>query len=201
MDNTTISSILPKIIQFITFKGLHSSTLTDFAAEQGIHPASLDRLFPSGSFSILKAWFDEADAYCQNMCTQDQQFVHLKIREKITFGVKTHLSYLGQHKEALNHAWAYLLQPWHIPEKCRLLYKTADTIWYLAGDTATDWNFYTKRTLLMGVYGTTILCYLQDESENHTETWAFLDRRVNDAIKIPMTLKSLNPFIRWGQRR
>ena len=67
----------------------------------------------------------------------------------------------------------------------RSLYETVNTIWYWAGDTATDFNFYTKRGLLAGVYTSTLLFWLNDDSPDHAETWAFLDRRIADVMRIP----------------
>jgi ubiquinone biosynthesis protein COQ9 len=64
------------------------------------------------------------------------------------------------------------------------LYRTVDAIWQVAGDTATDWNFYTKRLLLAGVYGSTLLFWLDDKSEGFAATWAFLERRLADVMRI-----------------
>jgi ubiquinone biosynthesis protein COQ9 len=68
------------------------------------------------------------------------------------------------------------------------LWRTVDAIWYAAGDTATDFNYYTKRALLAGVYGATLLHWLDDRSEDSTATWAFLDRRIAEALGVPRAL-------------
>ena len=76
----------------------------------------------------------------------------------------------------------------------RCLYRTVDAIWVAAGDTATDWNFYSKRAMLAGVYSTTLLHWLDDRSEDLSESWAFLDRRIENVMQIPKLtgrLKSL----------
>ena len=64
------------------------------------------------------------------------------------------------------------------------MYRSVDLMWRAAGDTATDFNFYTKRGLLAGVYGSTILFWLDDGSEGYAESWAFLDRRIADVMNI-----------------
>jgi ubiquinone biosynthesis protein COQ9 len=87
----------------------------------------------------------------------------------------------------------------------RLTYRTVDTMWRAAGDTATDWNFYTKRILLAGVYGSTVLFWLNDESKGFAETWGFLDRRIADVLRVPRATQRLsrlfdcipNPFRRY----
>ena len=75
--------------------------------------------------------------------------------------------------------------PQHGPLALRCLYRTVDTVWYAAGDTATDFNFYTKRALLAGVYSATVLYWLNDKSEGSADTWRFLDRRIADAMRLP----------------
>lgn len=62
----------------------------------------------------------------------------------------------------------------------KLLYRTVDAIWHMAGDTATDWNFYSKRGLLAGVFGATVLYWLNDRSEDYADSWDFLDRRLRN---------------------
>jgi ubiquinone biosynthesis protein COQ9 len=80
-----------------------------------------------------------------------------------------------------------------------------DAIWRAAGDTATDWNFYTKRGLLAGVFSSTVLCWLDDTSEDHAETWAFLDRRIADVMRVPKATarvrEACGRFARPFQRR
>jgi ubiquinone biosynthesis protein COQ9 len=60
-------------------------------------------------------------------------------------------------------------------------------MWRLAGDTATDYNHYTKRTLLASIYAATIAVFLQDDSEGHADTRAFLGRRIEDIMKFEKT--------------
>ena len=57
-----------------------------------------------------------------------------------------------------------------------------------AGDTSTDYNFYSKRALLAGVYSATLLYWLNDKSEGYEATWAFLERRVADVLKVPKVM-------------
>src|SRR3546814_12431444 len=53
-----------------------------------------------------------------------------------------------------------------------------------AGDRATDYNLYTKRALLAGGYSSTLLYWLNDRSEGFAATWAFLDRRIGEVLKV-----------------
>jgi ubiquinone biosynthesis protein COQ9 len=98
------------------------------------------------------------------------------------------LELLQPHREAVRRGIAFLALPANVALGTRLLYRTVDAIWYAAGDTATDYNFYTKRALLAGVYASTLLYWLDDASDGYADTWAFLDRRIADAMRIPQAV-------------
>jgi ubiquinone biosynthesis protein COQ9 len=68
-------------------------------------------------------------------------------------------------------------------------------MWRAAGDAATEFNFYTKRGLLAGVYASTLLYWLDDSSDDCAATWAFLDRRTADAMRVPQAIGSLRRFV------
>ena len=65
-----------------------------------------------------------------------------------------------------------------------MLYKTCDQIWRISGDRSTDFSFYSKRLILSGVYSSTLLHWINDESKNSHDTENFLDRRLLDVSKI-----------------
>src|SRR6185369_3476 len=65
----------------------------------------------------------------------------------------------------------------------RIAWRSADRIWRLAGDIATDFNHYSKRGLLIGVYASTSFVFLDDQSEGLADTRAFLDRRICDVMR------------------
>jgi ubiquinone biosynthesis protein COQ9 len=103
----------------------------------------------------------------------------MRVRDRITLGVRTRLEILGPHKQAVSSAIA--LMGIRLP---KLVWEAADKIWWAAGDTATDYNHYTKRALLSGVLTSTTLYWLNDTSKNNEQTWAFLDRRIEDVMKV-----------------
>ena len=101
----------------------------------------------------------------------------LKVRDRISVSIKCRLENLSDHKEAITRSFLY--------SSPRSLYKTVDTIWRNAGDSSVDFNFYTKRMLLTAVLTSTTTFWLADKSEGHEETWAFLDRRIENVMQIP----------------
>jgi ubiquinone biosynthesis protein COQ9 len=107
------------------------------------------------------------------------------VRKRIAAAIRVRLEQAAPHKDAVRRALTVLALPTNAPAALRSLYRTVDAIWRAAGDTATDWNFYSKRGLLAGVFSSTVLCWLDDTSEGHAETWAFLDRRIEDVMRVP----------------
>jgi ubiquinone biosynthesis protein COQ9 len=108
----------------------------------------------------------------------------LKIRERVALAVRTRLLQHAAHREALRALAAFLALPAHAGLATRCLWRTVDAMWRAIGDTATDFNYYTKRALLAGVYGSTLLVWLDDSSEGFADSFAFLDRRIADVMTI-----------------
>ena len=117
----------------------------------------------------------------------------LRIRERIALLVRTRLDALVPHREAVRRevAWSLLAGPDRAP---RLLWRTADRMWRLAGDTASDLNHYSKRVLLAGVLVSTVLCWLGDDSPDRAVTAEFLDRRIDEVLRLGKTAGSLMKF-------
>jgi ubiquinone biosynthesis protein COQ9 len=107
----------------------------------------------------------------------------MKIRERIRALVWARLEIMGPAREAVRSGLAILAMPQNVPLAARIGWRSADRMWRLAGDTATDFNHYTKRATLGAVYGSTMLAWLDDQSEGWSETAAFLDRRIDDVMR------------------
>ena len=107
----------------------------------------------------------------------------LKIREKIRAIVWKRLEIMEPAREAVRRALSILAMPQNVPTGLKIGWRTADVMWRIAGDTSTDYNHYTKRMMLGGVYASTLLVWLDDQMDGWTETGAFLDRRIDDVMK------------------
>ena len=88
----------------------------------------------------------------------------LKIRDRIKAAVRIRLERHSGQRESARRALSLLSLPFNAPLALKLLYGTVDAMWYAAGDTSTDFNFYTKRATLAGVYSSTLLYWLNDRS-------------------------------------
>ncbi|MCR9070554.1 MAG: COQ9 family protein [Alphaproteobacteria bacterium] len=188
-----LDAALPNVL----FDGWTRRSLVEGARAEGLPAEDVDIAFPLGVRDAVGHWLDRADAQMA-----DDMRAHgldgLKIREKVALGVRLRLERAEPHKEAVRRGLSFLALPGNGGLAARSLYRTVDTIWRECGDTSTDYNFYTKRGLLAAVYSSTLLYWLDDASDGHGDTWAFLDRRIADVMKVPKItarLKSIGGYL------
>ena len=185
--------ILKSALKNVPFEGWSADLLEKATQTCGVETSYAWRLFPNGSRDAINLWSQLLDKKMLEILPVPDT---LKVRERVILGVKTRISLLIPYREAARETTRYLRKPSHIPDAVRLLYQTVNTIWYYAGDTSTDYNFYTKRALLSWVYSTTFLYWLKDDSEEFEKTWDFLDKRVKEVLSLPKYFKF--PWKRHG---
>jgi len=137
---------------------------------------------PGNAVDMIDLWFAGVDRRMAD-ALPPETLGAMKIRAKITALVEARLDALAPDREALRRAVAILAMPQNAPRAARLGWRSADTMWRLAADTATDYNHYTKRAMLAGIYAATIAVFLNDESEGQAETRAFLARRIENIMQ------------------
>jgi ubiquinone biosynthesis protein COQ9 len=165
------------------FDGWTRTALAAASRQLALPAGEADRLFPGGPTQVLAHLSERSDLRTvQDM--EKEGAADLKIRDRITKAVRIRLERHIGEREAVRRALALLSLPFNAGLALKLLYKTVDAMWYAAGDTSTDFNFYTKRATLAGVYSSTLLYWLNDRSPGSEATWGFLDRRIDDVMKI-----------------
>jgi ubiquinone biosynthesis protein COQ9 len=184
------AAIIAAALPHIPFDGWTPETLRRAAAEAGYDPLTALRVFPRGPLEAIEAWVALADRRMM-AALESRGLDKLKVRERVALAVRTRLEALTPHREAVRRALALLALPHNAPLGASMVWHTVDAIWYAAGDTATDFNYYTKRGLLAGVYSATVLYWLEDKSEGCADTWKFLDRRLADVLRIPQAFGRL----------
>ena len=189
--------ILDAALPHVMFDGWSRAALVHGARDADLVDADVDIAFPTGVRDAVGYWLDRCDTEMV-AAMEAEDLESMKIREKVALGVRVRLEQASDHKEAVRRALAYLALPGNAGLASRSLYRTVDAIWRASGDTATDFNFYTKRGLLAGVYTTTLLYWLDDASEEHVDTWSFLDRRIADVMRIPKLTNSLKKLGRFA---
>ncbi|MES2055596.1 MAG: COQ9 family protein [Pseudomonadota bacterium] len=138
--------------------------------------------FSDGPVDMIDAWFASIDQ-AMLVALTPERLATMKVRAKITGLVEARLDLTASSREALRRALAILSLPQNIVRGAKLGWRAADLMWRAAGDTATDYNHYTKRTMLAGVYAATLTVFLDDESAGQADTRAFLSRRIDGIMR------------------
>jgi ubiquinone biosynthesis protein COQ9 len=173
--------LAPSIAANAAFDGW-TAAARDMAAEAtGVDRDVATLAFPD-AMAMIDAWFASVDAAMLD-ALPPETLATMKVRAKIAGLVEARLTILAPNREALRRARAILAMPQNLAKAAKFGWRAADTMWRAAGDTATDYNHYTKRTILAGVYAATLTAFLDDESEDFADTRAFLSRRIDGIMR------------------
>ncbi|MEM9524939.1 MAG: COQ9 family protein [Pseudomonadota bacterium] len=177
------AAFLAAVLTHVPFDGWSGIALTKAARDLDLDKGEVTLLFPGGVNDVLAAYVTAADAAM--LVTLDKVDMEgLRIRDRIKTAVKARIEAVADTREAERRALGYLALPFNAPQGLGFVARTVDLMWRAAGDTSTDFNFYTKRMLLGGVYSSTLMYWLNDTSDDYEATWAFLDRRIEDVMQI-----------------
>jgi len=174
--------LAPLVAANAAFDGWSKDAVALAADQAGVDRDVAALAFDGGAMAMIDAWFAAVDAAMLERCTPEM-LAALKIRARIAALVEARLAILAPHREALRRAQAILAMPHHLAAAARLGWRAADIMWRAAGDTAVDYNHYSKRALLGSIYAATLLVFVQDESENLAQTHAFLARRIDGVMR------------------
>ncbi|MCB9987757.1 MAG: COQ9 family protein [Rhodospirillales bacterium] len=183
-DKTSIrDSILEAALPHVPFDGWLERTLIEATLVSGFSETDFRDAFPGGVNDAVLHFSSMVDRrMLESLEGVDQSL--LKVRERVGLAVKTRLKILQPHKEATRQAMTYWLMPFREPQAVKALWWTADRIWVWAGDTSTDYNRYTKRSLLSGVIASTMLSWFNDNDPDMVKTYDFLDRRIENVMNL-----------------
>lgn len=175
-------ALAPAIARNAVFDGWTPAAVDAAAQDSGVDPSVARLAFQDGAMAMIAAWIARIDADMAAELPNDR-IGNLPIRERIRTLVQFRLDALKGLDEALRRALAIMAMPQNLPAAARLGWHSADAMWRLAGDTATDYNHYTKRATLGALYAATLAVFAQDKSEDRAETRAFLDRRIEGVMR------------------
>ena len=158
-------------------------TAVDSAADQlGIDRDQARLAMPKSAAGLIETYIHGVDTALEEQLSS-KALAKLKIRDRVRTLVWKRLEIMGPAREAVRRALSILAMLQNAPLGARTGWHTADLMWRMAGDTSTDFNHYTKRLTLGAVYGSTLLVWLDDQSEGWMETAAFLDRRIDNVMQ------------------
>ena len=189
----------PKILKLmkaalpnVAFDGWSNSTFVAACTEADFSERKARLFCPRGAIDLAVAFHKWGDDQLETTFKK-KKISQLKVRERIRKAVELRIK-LASDKEAVRRGVVLFSLPIHAFEGSRLIWETSDLIWELVGDNSEDYNWYSKRTILSAVYGSTVLYWLGDNSEGSEETWQFLDRRIEDVMKFEYAKAQLNKF-------
>jgi ubiquinone biosynthesis protein COQ9 len=163
------------------FEGFGRKALSTAARQLDLPRGEADRLFPGGALQVLEYLSGRSDRRTVEALEQ-AGIDTMKVRDRIKLAVRTRIEQHVGSKETARRALALLALPLNAPLGFKLLYRTVDALWYASGDASTDFNFYSKRVTLAGVYSSTLFYWLNDRSPGNEATWGFLDRRIQNVM-------------------
>lgn len=185
--------ILEEAIANTAFDGFTQRAIDDAAKTLKIPPDLAALAFQGGPKELLRTWSARLDDEVHDALSS-ADLAGLKIRERVTKGVRLRIEKMAPQKIAARRAAAFLALPLNAPLGIELGLRTADAIWRGIGDSSADFNYYTKRALLSGVYTSTLLYWFGDDSEDCAATWTFLDRRIGNVMSIEKAKAGLQDF-------
>lgn len=175
--------IIETALPDVPFDGWTWDGIKQAAAKAGYGEDMALAVFPAGLKDAVAHFADLADRWMMEQLASVNP-ENMRVRDRVSYCVLTRFDVLRPHKEAVRRALSY----WSVPggrsmKAGKTVWRTADRIWDWAGDTATDYNRYTKRGLLSGILATTMLVWLDDDSEGEQKTRDFLDRRIENVMQ------------------
>lgn len=173
--------LLRAALEEVPFSGYSETTLKAAAKKPGLPVAQVRLYFPRGPQSLVEAFSEMCD---EQMKERMADTTIARVRDRVALAVRLRLEAMAPYREAARRAAAFLALPQNAPLAAKLVFGSVDAMWRAAGDQSSDFNYYTKRGLLAGVYSATLLHWLSDSSEGFARTWAFLDARIEDVMRI-----------------
>jgi ubiquinone biosynthesis protein COQ9 len=175
-------ALAPAIGRNAAFDGWTPAAVTAAAHELGVDPDVAALAVKGSAMTLIDAWIDGIDLELARRLPPEKLNA-MKIRARITTLLATRMEIMSPDREALRRAMAIMAMPQNLAKATRIGWRSADRMWRLAGDTASDFNHYTKRMTLSAVYGSLLVVFVNDDSEDFADSRAFLDRRIDNVMQ------------------
>jgi ubiquinone biosynthesis protein COQ9 len=174
--------LLDAALAHVPFDGWSETTFRAAVADTGADMAAARAVCPRGAVDLALLYHHRGDEEMRRRIGAAN--LHgLRFRDRVAAAVRFRIEAITD-KEAVRRGTALFSLPQYAADGAKAVWGTADAIWEALGDASDDYNWYTKRATLSGVYGATVLYWLGDESPENRDTWAFLDRRIEDVMRI-----------------
>ena len=175
-------ALAPLLGRHAGFDGWSDAAVHAAADELGLDRDVAMLAFKDKAIDMIDAWIEGVDLELARRLPPEKLSA-MKIRDRITALLATRLEIMAPDRESLRRALAIMAMPQNLAKAAKMGWRSADRMWRLAGDTSSDFNHYTKRMTLSAVYASTISVFVNDDSENFSDSRAFLDRRIDNVMQ------------------
>ena len=199
------SRLLEAAMPHVAFDGWSDATFKAAVADSGLDSETAHAIAPRRGFDLAIMFHKQGDEEMVAAMAQ-LDLTALRYRDCVIACVRKRIEIAGADREAVRRGVTLFALPFNAAEGAKLIWGTADAIWTVLGDTSNDYNWYSKRTILSGVYSSTVLFWLGDDSEGAERTWEFLDRRIDgvmqfEKVKAQMRGNKLAQLALWGPKQ
>ena len=177
-----LRKLVEAALPHVAFDGWSPASFRAAVADSGIEPALAEAVAPRGALDLALAFHRIGDRKMAEAYAAAETGT-MRYRDKVALAVRLRIE-AAEDREAVRRGTTLFALPQNAPYGAQAIWDTVDAIWRAVGDTSEDFNWYTKRATLSGVYGSTVLYWLGDDSIGAQDTWAFLDRRIGDVMAI-----------------
>ena len=187
--------VLDAALIHVAFDGWSETTFKSAIADSEVDETVARAIYPRGAVDLAIAYHHRGDRQMVDAFAAED-LSDLRYRDKVARAVRLRLEVV-EDKEAVRRGTTLFALPPYAPDGAKLIWGTADKIWNALGDTSDDFNWYSKRATLSGVYSATVIFWMGDTSEGNADTWAFLDRRIDNVMQIEKVKSAVqsNPIL------
>lgn len=147
---TMEQSVLDAAVRLAPELGWNARLVRIACAAEGLSLGDQELLLPNGARDLAALLSRRQDARAL-AALAGVDVASLKIRERIARAVAARLDAGAQDLAATRRCAGFLALPGNADLGLKLAWESADHLWRWAGDTATDWNHYSKRAILSGI--------------------------------------------------
>jgi ubiquinone biosynthesis protein COQ9 len=182
--------LLQAALMHVPFDGWSQATFQAAIDDSGVDATVANSVCPRGAVDLAVHYHEQGDAKMRAQLAE-ADLEAMKYSARVAAAVRFRLEAV-EDKELVRRGTTLFALPMYAADGAKAIWGTADAIWTALGDTSEDVNWYTKRATLSGVYSSTVLYWLGDNSEGHANTWAFLDRRIENVMQIEKLKAQVN---------
>ncbi|WP_236869874.1 COQ9 family protein [Candidatus Bandiella numerosa] len=186
------NDVLFSVIEILPYEAFDINIISKACKNIGLQSEYASLLFPNGRAEFLEVFRDYIDEIMVERIKNELSEVK-SITSRIFESLKIRFEILDKYKIIIPKIIAFYSMPWNHLKLYPYTWKSMNLIWRTAGnDKSTDFNYYTKRGLLTGVYWATLLYWLSDESTNYESTHDFLNRKLILTGKVAKKIKQFS---------